>query len=70
MGLFADSLQQPLVISLDIQRGSEGFPGQFIVFIRMPITGDDKLYILCRKVNVGCQKKFGDSEGYAGRRRS
>jgi hypothetical protein len=35
----------------------------------MPITGNDKLYILCRKVNVGCQKKFSDSEEYAGRRR-
>src|SRR5215468_2058524 len=27
MGLFVDSIQQPLVISLDIQRVTEGFPG-------------------------------------------
>jgi len=70
MGHFVDSLQQPLVISLDIWRGIEDFLGQYIVFIRDAYLGGDKLYILCRKVNVGCQKKFSGSEEYAGRRRS
>src|SRR5215475_10533311 len=27
----------------------------------MPISGDDKLYILCQKVNAGCKEKFRDS---------
>jgi hypothetical protein len=70
MGLFADSPQQPLVISLDIHRGTEGFGGNILYFTGMPLTGNDNLYTLCRKVNVRCQKKFSDSEEYAGRRRS
>jgi|RhiMetdeSRZDD1v2_1073273.scaffolds.fasta_scaffold463695_2 hypothetical protein len=66
MGLFVDTFQQPLINreELKVSRGKRLYSSG------LPITGNDKLYILCRKVNVGCKKKFSDSEEYAGRRRS
>jgi hypothetical protein len=65
MGLFADSFQQPLIYreELKVSRGKRLYSSG------LPITGDGNLYILCRNVNVGCQKKFSDSEEYAGRLR-
>ena len=66
MGLFVDSFQQPSINreEVKVSRGKRLFSSG------LPITGDDNLYILCPKVNVGCQKKFSDLEEYAGRRRS
>jgi len=61
-----DSLQQPLIKGeeLKVSRGKRLYSSD------LPITGADNLYILGRNVNIGCQKKFSDSEEYAGRRRS
>ena len=66
MGLFTDSFQQPLINreELKVSRGN------ILYSSGLPTIGNSNLYILCRKVNVGCQKKFSNSEEYAGRRRS
>lgn len=65
MGLFVDSLQQPLVNREELKVSW----GNILYSSGMPLAGKDNLTILCRKVNVGCQKKFSDSEECAGRRR-
>ena len=66
MGLFVDTFQQPLINreELKVSRGKGLYSSG------LPITGNSNLYILCRKVNVGCQKKLSDSEEHAGRGRS
>jgi hypothetical protein len=66
MGLFMDSFQQPLINreELKVSRGKRLYSSD------LPIIGNGNLYILCRKVNVGCKKKLGDSEEWAGRRRN
>jgi hypothetical protein len=66
MGLFADSFQQPLIDREELKVSG----GNRLYSSGLPIIGNNNLTILCRKVNVGCQKKFSNSEEYAGRRRS
>jgi hypothetical protein len=66
MGLFADSFQQPLIDREELKVSG----GNRLYSSGLPIIGNNNLTILCRKVNVGCQKKFNNSEEYAGRRRS
>jgi len=66
MGHFVDYLQQPLINreELKVSRDKRLYSSD------LPIAGAYNLYILCRNVNVGCQKKLSDSEECAGRRRS